>query len=99
MGDTMRAKIMEIVDLSGWEEMINDLFESVKEFIVFLLVKLLELLMFIARPLYISLIAIGVMLYVISPTYRHMRYIYGGIILAIFAEVVLPYMVNTLLSA
>jgi len=97
--NNMGAKVLEIVDLSGWEEMINNIFESVKEFIVFLLMKLLELLVYIARPLYISLISIGVILYVISPTYRHMRYIYGGIILAIFAEVVLPYMISTLLPA
>ncbi len=88
--------VQEVIEASEIEELITGIFETAKELLILFLIKLIELLMYIARPLYISVIAIGVMLYVISPTYRHKRYIFSGIGLAIFTEVVLPFLVESL---
>jgi len=93
---TVYSKVLEVIDISEIEDLITSLFDSAKEILILILVKIIELLMFIARPLYVSVISLGIMLYVISPTYRHKRYILAGIGLAIFAEVILPFLIDSL---
>ena len=60
------------------------------------LLEVLKIFIAISRPLYVVVISFGVVYYVLSDSYRNKRYLYGGILLAIFSELVLPAIISYL---
>ncbi len=76
---------------------INEVISYLMKLISLVLAHILDLLIFVLRPLYLILLIIGVIIYAasgLSP--RKRRYLYGGVVLAIFTELILPLILNAL---
>lgn len=78
------------------ENFIDNAADFVIKVLTSALLEVLKIFIAISRPLYVVVISFGVVYYVLSDSYRNKRYLYGGILLAIFSELVLPAIVSYL---
>jgi len=80
--------------ISMAEELIDNFdqyVEMIKNFVVVLIWKTINFLLFISRPLYILLFVLGVISYALPiNTYKSKKILWGSIILMFFTEVVIP---------
>ena len=78
-------------ELTDYLGIIDKLFYYLKEIVLYLIKDFIQLITYILRPLYIFLIIFGVLHYAVSGlSPKNRRYLYGGILLAIFTELILP---------
>jgi len=78
---------------------IDKYIELVKEILLKLILKTIGILIAISRPLYILLIMVGIILYALPVNpYKSRKVLWGGIILFIFTEFILPILQKSLLK-
>jgi len=78
------------------ESFIERAAEVVIKILTSALIEILKIFIAISRPLYVVVISFGVVYYVLSDSYRNKRYLIGGLILAIFSELILPTLITYL---
>jgi len=78
------------------ESFIERAAEVVIKILTSALIEILKIFIAISRPLYVVVISFGVVYYVLSDSYRNKRYLIGGLILAIFSELILPALITYL---
>ena len=90
-----------VYDLLGnFTRAIDSYISQVKELLIHLIWKALDMLLFISRPLYILLFVVGIIGYAFpgSISYRARKIIWGSIILMIFTEFIFPLIRGTFLT-
>lgn len=85
-----------LVNSSEIESLIEQGSEVIIRVLTIALIEVLKIFIAISRPLYVVVISFGVVYYVLSDSYRNKRYLYGGILLAIFSELILPAFISYL---
>ncbi len=93
MRNLMWILLTNSTEIEGFIKRASDLLVDV---LTSALIEALKVFIAISRPLYVVVISFGVVYYVLSDSYRNKRYLYGGIILAIFSELVLPTIITYL---
>ncbi len=90
-------QIFSSAKMSDYIDIINKVIEIVKKMIIAITNNIVSLLPYVLRPLYILIIIIGVIRYAVSGlSPKNKRYLYGGILLAIFTELILPVLLKVL---
>jgi len=79
-----------LINSSEIESLIEQGSETVIRILTIALIEILKIFIAISRPLYVVVISFGVVYYVLSDSYKNKKYLYGGILLAIFSELILP---------
>ncbi len=91
--------ILETVGINStdYKPMIDRFAENLKTIIYYILLKGIDVFIYILRPLYIILIVYGLIKYSASGlNYRSRNILIGGLILAVFTEGVLPIILELL---
>ena len=88
--------VIAILNSTEVEDSVRNVSDFVIAFLKVALIELLRIFIAISRPLYVVVISFGVVHYVLSDSYRNKRYLYGGILLAIFSEIFLPMLMKYL---
>ncbi len=86
--------ILEFYNSSFIEESIRKASDFILTIILSILIEAIRIYILIARPLYILVIGFGLIYYLFSGSYRNKKFIYGGILLAIFSELILPQLID-----
>jgi hypothetical protein len=84
---------------SQYRGFIENMVSMIKEIISLLILSGIDIIIYVLRPLYILLIAIGVIKYTISGlSPRSRNILVGGVALAIFTEFIVPILLDMLKS-
>ena len=80
-----------------YERIISEIVSIIKEILGYIIMSGIEIIIYILRPLYIFMIAVGIIKYTISGLSPRSRNILsGGLILAAFTEFILPLLLRVL---